>query len=92
MAKIKLGRTQTQITYKREKGKMEISGDADRIKVHIWIDQITSILFWAAPVIILLCFLPKFSWLPILIKWFKKILILMPFLITIGYLLMQLSG
>jgi hypothetical protein len=93
MATLKRTPVQPPVKYKREKGKMEISGDPNEIKRHIWFDQFNSFLLWAVPVTILLCFLPKVSWLPILIKWLKKaLMILAPFLITMGYLMMQLSG
>lgn len=93
MASLKQHPEQPQMKYKREKGKMEISGDPNQIKRHIWFDQFNSFLLWTVPVIILLCFLPKVSWLPILIKWLQKVLmILAPILITMSYLMMQLSG
>ena len=60
----------SQITYKREKGKMEITGDADKIKNHIWFDQITWFLLKAFPFSSLL-FLRKLEWFSHLLKWLK---------------------
>lgn len=54
---------QTSITYKREKGKMEISGDPKDVKGHIWFDQISSRLVSMIPAVLLFWKLPMLSWL-----------------------------
>lgn len=65
---------QPPLIYKREKGKVEISGDAGQAKKHIWYEQINASLLWLVPVIILLCVFPKASWLPVILDWIKKLL------------------
>lgn len=93
MATTKQTPKQTPVKYKREKGKMEISGEPGEIKGHIWFDQLQTFLLCAVPVILLLCFMPKASWLPLLLKWAKqKLFVLTPLFTITGYLMMQLSG
>jgi len=93
MATTKQTPKQTPVKYKREKGKMEISGEPGEVKRHIWFDQLQTFLLWAVPVIILLCLVPKASWLPFLMKWLKQnLFVLTPLFTIMGYLMMQLSG
>jgi hypothetical protein len=62
----------TPIVYKREKSKVEISGDPRDVKFLIWIDLILSHLKSIIPVIILLCMVPKISIIDPKVKWLWK--------------------
>lgn len=42
----------SQITYKRNKSKIEISGDPKDVKAQVWADLLLSRLLWIAPVIL----------------------------------------
>lgn len=81
------------VTYKREKGKVEITGEADQIRNQVWFDLITSKLMWVALFIILLVIVPKASWLPLVWQWLKKQLpFLILLLVQVDFLQMLLSG
>lgn len=56
--------------YERDKDKVKISGE--QVKWLILIDQISNVLRWLIPIIILLVVLPKASLIPILLKWLKQ--------------------
>lgn len=62
--------------YERDKDKVKISGE--QVKWLILIDQISNVLRWLIPIIILLVVLPRASLIPILLKWIKQQL---PFMI-----------
>jgi len=66
--------TQTKgiTTYERDKNKVKISGEPENVKWPIMIDQLTSVLSWLVPVIILVFVLPKVSFLPFVLKWVKQ--------------------
>jgi len=82
---------QSPITYKR--GKVEISGEPKQTKPHIWYEQINASLLWIALVIILLCVLPKASWLPVVWQWLKKYtLLLIPLVVVADWAQLLLSG
>ena len=82
MATLKKGNT----TYERDKNKIKISGEPEDVKWPILIYQISSVLHWLVPVIILLVVLPKASFLPILIKWVKQQLPFMTlFVVAVGW-------
>ena len=72
-------------TYKRDKRKVEISGDPENVKWPIWFDLIATKLLWLVLVIILLCILPKTD----IMKWVKQLL---PFLTLFVVVVVQLSG
>ena len=83
---------QRLVTYKREKEKVEISGDVTDTKALMWFDMISSRL-WIILVIVLLFTIPKASFLPLLWEWLKKqapFLILL--LVVAPWLQMLLSG
>ena len=40
-------------TYKRDKNKVEISGDTENVKWQIWFDMISIVLKWLIPSILL---------------------------------------
>jgi hypothetical protein len=83
---------QNPVVYKRDKNKVEISGDPKDIKGLMWLDMITSKL-WIVLVIVLLFTVPKASFVPLLWEWIKKqtpFLIL--FVVVAGWLQMLLSG
>ncbi|HET7117889.1 MAG TPA: hypothetical protein VFI29_15445 [Hanamia sp.] len=65
------------IIYKRDKNKVEISGDTENVKWPIWFDMISSVLKWLIPLILLfvmdLVTVPKENILPILLKCIKHI-------------------
>ncbi len=80
-------------TYKRDKNKMDISGDPKDVRLPILIDQVNSVLRWLVPVIILLIVLPKASFIPILLKWVKHQLPFMNlFVVLAGYAQLFFSG
>jgi len=60
--------------YKRDKKGVEISGDPDQIKWQVWFDLVSSRLFWVILVVVLLCTIPKVSWMPLLWQLGKKML------------------
>lgn len=51
---------------------MIISGEPENVKWPILIDQVSSVLRWFVPVIILLFVLPKASLIPIIIEWVRR--------------------
>lgn len=59
------------ITYKRDKDKVEISGEPKDTKGLMWVDMITSKL-WIVLVIVLILTIPKASFLPLVWVWMKK--------------------
>lgn len=84
---------ETLITYKRDKDKVEISGDPKDIKGLIWFDMVSSRLkgtLWRG---LLLFTVPKASVMPLLWQWLKKQI---PFMILLvvaaGWLQMLFSG
>ena len=81
------------VTYKRDKGKVEITGEAKQVKWQIWFDLISSRLLWVIVIIVLACTLPKTAWVPALWQWLKKYLLLLtPLLVAADFLMMRLSG
>ena len=58
-----------RITYKRDKDKMEISGDADKVKAHIWFDQTSHFIKGLMPFIISSLVLPGVKLLSSKCKW-----------------------
>ncbi len=85
--------SQTPITYKREKNKVEISGDPADVKRPMWFDLISSRLLWLVPLAWLLWKLPEVSWLPVVMKWLKHKLYLMILIAVQGScILLSLSG
>ena len=71
-------------TYKRDKNKMDISGDPKDVRWPILIDQVSNILRWLVPVMILLVVLPKTSFIPILLKWVKQQLPFMTIFVVVA--------
>jgi len=81
------------VTYKREKNKVEISGDPSDVKWQIWFDLAGNKLLWVALVIVLLCTVPKASIIPVLWKLLKKLLPFLVFLpVVVGFIMLRLSG
>ena len=66
------------LSYKREKGKVEITGDPEDTKWLMWFDLVSSRLLWIVLAVVLLIIAPKASFIPVLWQWVKK---LMPFMI-----------
>ncbi|CAN5666945.1 hypothetical protein BH10BAC2_BH10BAC2_02380 [soil metagenome] len=66
------------IIYKRDKQKMEISGDPEDVKGYILIDQLWQIIIIVIIAILLFCITPKASLFPLVWQWFRKYL---PFMI-----------
>lgn len=79
-------------TYKRDKNKMDISGDPKDVRWPILIDQVSNILRWLVPVMILLVVLPKTSFIPILLKWVKQQLPFMTIFVVVAGWMLMLSG
>jgi len=73
MTTLKKGNT----TYERDKNKVKISGEPKDVKWPILIDQISNVLRWLVPVVILMIVLPKASFISIVIKWVKHQLLYM---------------
>lgn len=83
---------QSPVTYKREKDKVEITGNPKDTKGLIWFDMICSKL-WIILVIVLLLTIPKASFLPLLWVWVKKKVPFMTlFVVVAAWLQMLLSG
>ena len=84
---------QAPIKYKRDKDKVEITGEAGQVRWQIWFDLVSSRLLQLAPIILLLCILPKAGWVTLAMQWLKK---QKPFLIffvaAADFLMMGLSG
>lgn len=84
---------QTPMVYKRDKFKVEISGDPKDTKWPVWFDLLSSRLLWVTMIIILLIITPKVSLVPVLWEWLKKqLLFLTLFVVAAPWLLMLLSG
>lgn len=84
---------QNNVIYKREKGKVEISGDSNDVKAAIWFDLITNRLLWFALFIVSLFTVPKISWIPFLVEWIKEQVLLLIFLpVAVDYFLRFSSG
>lgn len=79
-------------TYKRDKNKVEISGEPENVKWPILYDQLNNTLLWLVPVIILLIVLPKASLIPLILKWVKKSTFLNLFTVLVGFAQLFLSG
>ena len=81
------------IKSKRDKDKVEITGEAGQVRWQIWFDLVSSRLLQLAPIILLLCILPKAGWVTLAMQWLKK---QKPFLIffvaAADFLMMGLSG
>ncbi len=77
------------MTYKRDKDKVEITGDAKDIKPLVWFDIITSKLPLVATFIGLLVTIPKAIFIPTVYQWLKKKI---PFLISFGVVVDLFSG
>jgi len=84
---------QTPITYKRDKGKIEISGDPKDVRGHIWFDQVSNWLVSVVPRLLLLLKLPIVSGLSAGWFWLKsKLPFLILFVVPGGWLQIFLSG
>jgi hypothetical protein len=82
-----------QLTYKREKGKIEISGDQDVVKWPMWVDMILTKLQWTLLVVLLLFIIPKASFLPVLWLLIKRTIPLLIFFVVVGdFMKYLLSG
>lgn len=82
-----------QMIYKRDKNKVEISGESDEVKWPMWFDLISTRLFWVVLVVILLCTVPQHSWIPIVWQWVKRqIPLLTLFVVAANFLMVLLSG
>jgi len=80
-------------TYERDKNKVKISGESENVKWPILIDQVSTVLRWLVPVIVLLVVLPKASFLPIVIRWVKQQMpSLTLFVVMAGWEHLLLSG
>lgn len=81
------------LTYKREKDKVEITGEPEDTKGLMWFDLISSRLIWIVLVVVLLFIAPKASFVPILWQWVKKqIPFMMLFVVPAAWLQMLFSG
>ena len=69
-----------RVTYKRDKEKVEITGESKEVNWLIGFDLLSSRLIWVVLVIILLCTFPKTGFIPVIWKWLKSRL---PFLILL---------
>jgi len=84
---------QTPMVYKRDRHKVEISGDPKDTKWAVYFDLLSSRLLWVPIVIILAIIAPKVSLVPILWEWFKRQLpFLILFVAVTPWLLVLLSG
>ena len=85
--------TKNKITYKRDKNKVEISGEAQDVKAPMWFDLICNKLLWLIPLIVLLFMAPRESFVPALLQWLKnKLPSLIFFAAPVGYAMLSLSG
>lgn len=83
----------TLITYKRDKDKIEITGDPKDIKWPMWFDLVSSRVLWVLFVVALLFTVPKASIIPVLWQWVKKLLpFTIPFMVRADWLQMLFSG
>ena len=77
----------SQMIYKRDKGKIEISGEPEEVRLPMWFDLISTRLVWIILIVVLLFTIPKLSWIPIVLQWLKKSLPLLIFFVgLVGYL------
>jgi hypothetical protein len=60
------------ITYKRDKNKAEIVGEAPQVKWLIWIDLISYWLCNVIPLLFLLWMIPKIGVAFVVLKWLKR--------------------
>ncbi len=60
------------LTYKREKDKVEITGEPEDTKGLMWFDLVSSRMIRIVLVVVLLYIAPKASFVPILWQWVKK--------------------
>jgi len=67
-------KNQNSVTYKREGNKIEISGDADKVKSHIWFDQWTSFIRSLMPMFVSTVILPGVRWVGAGCKWLLSLL------------------
>lgn len=74
---------QTPIKYKREKGKMEITGDPYDTKWPIWFDLVSSRLVKVIMTIIILIAVSRASLSPEILQWLKKLLPLLIFFVVV---------
>jgi hypothetical protein len=81
------------ITYKRERNKVEISGEPNDVKWAMWFDLLSNRLVWLLLLLILLCTVSKTHIVPMLWQLLKSSL---PFMILLvvatGWLQIFLSG
>jgi len=81
------------LSYKRNKGQVEITGEPEDVRRIMWFDLITSKLLWVVPVVIMLFIAPKASFIPMLCQWLKKQMsFLTLFVVAVDCLKMLLSG
>lgn len=80
------------LVYKRDKSKVEISGEPDQVKWPLWFDLVSHKLMWVVLVIVLLCVVPKVSWLPVLWQWAKRQMPLLSLLGVVVGCMLLLSG
>lgn len=66
---------QSRVEYESDKNKMKISGTPEQVNNKIWFNMIMKELRWIIPVIILLCVMPKASFLPFVFRWVKLTLL-----------------
>lgn len=79
------------VTYRRDKNRVEISGEFTDVKQMIWFDLIASKLVWARSLLLLLK-VPVIIWIPAAWQWVKhKLPFLILFAVVVNYLLL-LSG
>jgi len=83
----------SRIVYRRDKGKVEISGDSEQVKWQIWFDLISTRLLWVVFTVILLWTIPHTAWMPIVWHWLtRQIPLLILFVVNAGFLQLMLSG
>ncbi len=81
------------LIYKRDKDKIEITGDPKDIKWPMWFDLVSSKVLWVLFVVALLFTVPKASIIPVLWQWVKKLLpFTIPFMVRADWLQMLFSG
>jgi hypothetical protein len=81
------------LTYKREKGKIEISGDQKAVEGPMWFDLICTWMLYLGTVAILLVIMPKASFLPGLWKAINRMLSFLILFAVVGeFVRMLLSG
>jgi hypothetical protein len=60
------------ITYKRDKNKVEISGDLADVKWLVWFDLLSSRLFWIVAAVALSFIALKVSFMAMIWQWITK--------------------